>query len=404
MATFFYKALDGEKQLLVGSLAAASREEAAQFLAKKGLSPVTVKEGTETVQVHGRIPLVEKITFCRHLSVMISSGLSLSEGVEVLHAETKHPLMKRILSDIAYGLEQGLQLSTIFERYPEVFESYFLTLTRAGEVSGNLGAVFKYLEQELRSEYQLNSKVKGALMYPAIVFVAMIGIGILMLFFVLPQLAKVFLNLNLPLPLYTKIIFQTSLVISGQAIPVAGGAVLGLILIVIGIRQKWIQEILIRLIQPIPFILHLVQKIDLARFSRIFSTLIRSAVPITEALEISLTSLTWYRYRRLARILPDEIRKGKSFATTVREQKIFPSLMVQMVTAGEKTASLDSALADLATFYEQEVEEELHNLTQILEPLLMLLVGVGVGVMILSIIAPIYSIVGNFQSAAGGGK
>lgn len=402
MATFSYKAIDIEKQLQQGTLVATSREEAAQFLAKKGWTPITVKEGVETVQVHGRIPLVEKITFCRHLSVMISSGLSLSEGVEVLRGETKHALMKRILNDIIYGLEQGLQLSTIFERYPEVFESYFLTLTHAGEVSGNLGAVFKYLEQELRSEYQLNSKVKGALMYPAIVFLAMIGIGILMVFFVLPQLAKVFLNLNLPLPLYTKIIFQTSLVISKQAGLVVGVAITSLGLFIIGIRQKAVQQILIRLIQPLPFILHLVQKIDLARFSRIFSTLIKSAVPITEALEISLSSLTWYRYRQLSEVLPDEIRRGKSFATAIKERKIFPSLMVQMVTAGEKTATLDAALSDLAGFYEQEVEEELHNLTQILEPMLMLLVGVAVGGMILSIIAPIYSIVGNFQSAASG--
>jgi type II secretory pathway component PulF len=332
---------------------------------------------------------------------MLSTGLSLSEGIDVLRRETKNPLMYKILGDMSYSLEQGQQLSSIFERYPDIFEPYFLTLTKAGEMSGKLSDVFKYLESQLKAEYNLNSKVKGALIYPAVIAFAMLGIGLLMFFFVLPQVGRVFLSMNLPLPAITKFMFTTAIALNKQMIPliismfVFGG--IGFYLL----KNKAVKNALFLIVKPIPFIHNLMQKIDLARFCRIFSTLIRSAVPITDALEISFTSLSMMEYRIYAKIFPDEIKRGKSLSTLVRESKAFPSLVIQMVAAGEKTATLDMTLADLATFYEGEVEEEVGNLTQIIEPVLVLCIGVAVGAMILSIISPIYSVVSNLQQAAG---
>ena len=186
-----------------------------------------------------------------------------------------------------------------------------------------------------------------------------------------------------------------------QFIPIVVVSVILTVLVFFGMKKPIAKEIFFKLIQPIPLVRDLIKKIDLARFNRIFSTLLKSSVPITEALEISLSSLTWYQYKLLAKILPEAVRTGKSLSGIMKEQRIFPSLMIQMVTAGEKTGTLDTSLADLASFYEEEVEEELKNLTQIIEPVLMLLVGIAVGVMVLSVIAPIYSVVGSFQQAAG---
>jgi type IV pilus assembly protein PilC len=401
MANFFYKAVDPDKRTTEGNMAAKDKDEVAAILSRRSLTPLLIRETEDHTVVKGAIPAIDKITFCRYMSIMLSTGLSLSEGIEVLRNETKNPLMYKILGDMTYGLEQGQQLSSIFEKYPGVFESYFLTLVRAGEVSGKLAEVFKYLESELRAEYSLNAKVKGALLYPAIVFVAMIAIGILMFFFVLPQIGRVFLNLNLPLPAFTKFMFTFSISLSKQMIPIT---ISGFILTILGflsLRNREVRDRLFSLIRPIPFIKDLIQKIDLARFNRIFSTLIRSAVPITDALEISLSSLSWAQYRAFATEFPDEIKRGKSLSSVIKQSNAFPSLMVQMVAAGEKTATLDTTLGDLASFYEGEVEEEVKSLTQIIEPVLMLFVGIAVGAMILSIIAPIYSVVGNFQQAAG---
>jgi type IV pilus assembly protein PilC len=401
MANFYYKAIDNDKRISEGQMSAKSRDEVAQIIAKKGLSPLVIKITQDKMVFKGSIPQIEKITFCRYLSIMLSTGLSLSEGIDVLRRETKNPLMYKILGDMSYSLEQGQQLSTIFERYPNIFESYFLTLTRAGEVSGKLSEVFKYLESELRSEYSLNSKVKGALLYPAVITMAMLGIGLLMFFFVLPQVGRVFLSMNLPLPPITRFMFEASIALNKQMIPLI---ICGLVLGVIGfylLKNKNVRDALFLIVKPVPFIHNLLVKIDLARFSRIFSTLLKSAVPITDALEISFHSLSMREYRVLATKFPDEIKRGKSLSTLVRESKIFPSLVTQMVAAGEKTATLDVTLADLATFYEGEVEEEVGSLTQIIEPMLVLCIGIAVGAMILSIISPIYSVVSNLQQAAG---
>lgn len=401
MATFSYKALDPDSAVVEGIITAKTRDEAGSILIKRNFTPLAIRISREQGIIHGSIPKIEKIAFCRHLSIMLSTGLPLSEGIDVLRQDSRHPLMRKILSDMSYSLEQGQQLSMIFARYPEVFESYFLTLTQAGEVSGKLADVFKYLETQLRSEYNLQSKVKGALLYPTVVFTAMIAIGILMFFFILPQIGKVFLSLKLPLPAATRMLFEASIVLSGHLVELGIGAIVIVGLFVLLFRQKNIRSVFTNMFHHIPLVHNLLKKVDLARFNRIFSTLLKSAVPITEALEISLTSLALLDYRKYAKEIPDEVRKGRSLSSVVKERRLFPSLMVQMIAAGEKTASIDTMLSDLATFYETEVEEELHGLTQIIEPVLMLLVGIGVGVMILSIIAPIYSVVGNFQEAAG---
>jgi type IV pilus assembly protein PilC len=403
MANFSYKAVDQNKHVTQGQLSGKTRDEIAHMLEKRGLITLVIKPLTEISSSQGSLPVIEKITFCRYLSIMLSTGLSLSEGIDVLRRETKNPLMAKILGDMSYSLEQGQDLSSIFERYPTAFEPYFITLTKAGEVSGKLSEVFKYLESELRSEYSLNSKVKGALLYPAVVFSAMIVMGIMMFFFVLPQIGRVFLSMNLPLPAPTKFLFTSSITLSKQVVPIMiSGVILGIIGF-LSLKNPIVRDGLLAMVRPIPMIHKLLQEVDLARFNRIFSTLIRAAVPITDALEISFTSLTLSEYRACAQTFPDEIKRGRSFSELVKANPSFPSLMVQMVIAGEKTATLDSTLSDLAGFYESEVEEQVKGLTQIIEPVLMLCVGVAVGAMILSIIGPIYSVVGSFQQAGATG-
>ncbi|OGG04943.1 hypothetical protein A2Z33_06640 [Candidatus Gottesmanbacteria bacterium RBG_16_52_11] len=401
MATFSYKAIGPDKKVFTGEISAGDREEAAKFITKNGASLILVREVRHRGLIKGAVPAIEKITFCRYLSVMLSTGLSLSEGIEVLRTETKNPLMAKVLGDMSYNLEQGVELSRIFERYPDVFEPYFLTLTHAGEVSGKLADVFTYLETELRAEYNLSTKVKGALIYPAIVFAAMIGIGVLMFFFVLPQIGRVFLSLKMPLPAFTRYLFTFSITLQRQFVPIILLSVLAAVGGFFALRSKRVRTVFVHAARPVPLIRNLVKKIDMARFCRIFSTLIKSAVPITEALELSLNLLTWPQYRQLALSFPDEMKKGKTLSGLFKESKSFPPLLVQMMAAGERTGTIDTTLADLAGFYEQEVEEEVKSLTQIIEPVLMLFVGIAVGGMILSIIAPIYSVVGNFQQAAG---
>lgn len=401
MALYFYRALDKDGTLIEGSGGGKSEEEVADTLRKKGLRPVSIKETKSEIQIKGTLPAIEKITFCRYISSMLSSGLSLSEGVDVLQEETRNPLMRKILSDISYSLEHGQQLSSVFARYPNVFDSFFLTLVGVGEVSGKLADVFVYLEKGLRAEYSLNQKIKSALLYPTVVFLAMMAVGFLMFFFVLPQIGKVFLNMKLELPLFTRTLFIVSLSLAANTIPIIIGLAAGVVSLILILRTPSGKKTLLRLVSRIPVVKDLLSQIDLARFTRIFSTLVRSAVPITQSLEIALDSFSSSRYRMSISPIKKSVIEGKPLSVSFKKQQVFPALLIQMLAAGEKTGTLDKSLEDLALFYEEKVEEEVKNATQILEPVLILLVGISVGAMILSIIAPIYSVVSSLSNITG---
>ncbi len=397
MAVFSYRITDQSGKLVEGSLSAKNKGEVADILRKKGNKPLVISEQQTLSSMKGTVPMIEKITFCHYVAAMLNAGLSLSDGISVLEQETKHPLMKKIIGDVAYNLEKGQQLSLIFSKYPDVFDQFFLTLVEAGEVSGKLGDVFSYLEKGLRSEYSLQSKIKGALMYPVVVFAVMISVGVLMFFFVLPQIGKVFLNMRMPLPAATRALFTISVALSAQMVPIVIGMVVGLIALVLFARSKSGKKMLLVIASHLPLLSRLMQVTNLARFTRIFSTLLRSAVPITQALEIAVSAFSWNNYQKASKRIVADVAQGKALSVTFKEQQVFPGLLIQMIAAGEKTGALDKSLADLATFYEEKVEEDVKNATQLLEPILILGVGIGVGAMILSIIAPIYSVVSTLQ-------
>jgi len=399
MAIFNYKATDSTNQITKGAISAPNKEEAAQILAKKGLKILTLKAEPVKVDISGQLPDVERITFCRYMGTMLNSGLSLTEGVPVLRQEAKNPLMRQILEDISFHLERGQTLSAALSNYPKAFNKFFITLIKAGEVSGTLSSSFSYLEKQLRAEYSLSQKIKSSMMYPSIVFIAMIGIGFLMFFFILPQIGNVFLNMTIPLPAVTRTLFTVSLAAAKIKFLLMGLIVIAMVALVLFLKRPMGKKIITQIIAPLPVVSRLLQQIDIARFCRIFSTLVASAVPITDALDISLSSLSHPKFKNIAKNITQQVVEGKTVSTAFTTNQIFPPLLTQMIAAGEKSGTLDTSLSDLAGFYEEEVEEAVKKATQLLEPMLMLVVGIGVGAIILMIIAPLYSVVGNLQGA-----
>jgi type IV pilus assembly protein PilC len=398
MPLYSFKASDKTNQVKSGTISAPTAEEIAQILKKRGLNPISIKEAKGSAKVTGTLPAIEKIAFCRYISTLIKSGMSLTEGVPVLKEESKDPLMRQILDDIIYHLEQGQPLSTALKLYPNVFDKFFITLVKAGEISGNLGESFSFLEKSIRAEYSLSQKIKSALMYPTVIIIAMIAIGSLMFFFILPQIGKVFLAMTIPLPTVTKALFTFSVAAAAIRIPIMISFLVGMILLFIFLKKPAGKKITLKILSPMPVINKLLEQIDVARFCRIFSTLVSSAVPIIDALDISLNSLSHPKFDKLDEKIIKEVKQGKSLASSFTTHKVFPPLLIQMISAGEKSGTLDVALADLASFYEEEVSEAVKKSTQLLEPILMLAVGIGVGAMILAIIAPLYSVIGSLQS------
>ena len=398
MPLYSFKASNQDNQVKSGTLSAPSADEISQILKKRGLNPISIKETKANSRISGSLPPVELIAFCRYMATLIKSGTSLSEGVPVLKEESKDLLMKQVLDDLMYYLEQGQPLSTALKQYPNVFNKFFITLIRAGEVSGNLGESFSFLEKSIRAEYSLTQKIKTAMVYPAVIIIAMTAIGFLMFFFVLPQIGTVFLAMTIPLPTVTKTLFTVSITLAAIRIPIIISTLIGSILMFIFIKKPAGKKILLKIFTPLPLINNLMEEIDVARFCRIFSTLVSSAVPIIDAIDISVNSLSHPKYNGLADKFINDVKQGKSLAVTFSSHKVFPPLLLQMISAGEKSGTLDESLGDLASFYEEEVSEAVKKSTQLLEPMLMLVVGIGVGAMILAIIAPLYSVIGQLQT------
>ncbi len=404
MATFEYRVTTPQGQVVQDTLNATDSNSAKQELQGQGFKIVWLKKvSTKKNKKWGNsVPLIEKANLCRYLATMLSAGLSLPESVDVFAHDTSNAKLKEILSTTYTQLQQGKNLSTAFEQYPKVFDPIIIALIKAGELSGTLNESLTYLADFLYDEYKLRQKVKSALMYPIIIVIAMLGVGMLLLFFVLPRMAPVFLSMRVSLPFYTRLIMQVGLFVSDNIIFILPAILAGFVGLVIFLTTALGKKITLATVKVIPAIRRLLNYLDLARFCRILSTLLASGVPINQAMQIVTTSLNQATYQKAVAPFHLELQKGISLADLMRGYpKLFPQITVRMVAAGEKTGSVETMLKDSAEYYDNEVEDILNNFANIIEPVLLLMVGVAVGIMVVSIIGPIYSLVGGLQQQGG---
>ncbi len=402
MPLFTYKVKDAHGKIIEDTMQAASREDVAATLKSEGYQLLTVKSLETNIGslFAGRISLSEKASFCRFMGIMLRSGLPIPEAAEIIREESTNKKMRKILLDVASQTRKGKSFSSVLGQYKNDFDPIFLTMIKAGEQSGTLEQTFDYLTKQLVASYDLSQKVKGSLMYPAVIVIAMVGVGLLMMVFVLPRISAVFLKMDIKIPAATKLILNIGQFM-GTHVPLVLGSV-GLIgfLIVLFLYIQTTRRIIFNLFARLPMASKVIKQIDLARFSRTIATLLKSGVPIMETLNVAADSLREAQIRKKAKGFSLDIAKGESLSEVmVKNRHLFPMIMIQTVKAGEKTGTLEEVLQEVAEFYEREVEYSLKRFTALLEPILMLVVGVAVGVMVVMMISPIYSIVGSLQSA-----
>jgi len=404
MQTFRYKAIQSNGKIIEQSIQARSRDEIVATLRSKKNKIIFVKKESNTSSLVGnKISTIEKANFCRYMAVMLKAGLSISESIDIISSETENKKMKLILQALSFKLQEGGEVSMILAKYPEVFDPIFLALVKAGEQSGSLEKTFEYLSDQLYAVHRLNKKIQGAMMYPAVIISAMFGVGFLMMTFVLPRLSQTFLKMKIPLPLPTKILLETGKFIGDHVLLVflILGLFIGLIAFLFSYHKT--RQFLVSRISNLPIIKNLFRQIDLARFTRTLATLLQSGVSIVSALQIASKTLSQFDMQRVAAQFEKGVSEGKTIADVLStNKKTFPSLMVQTIKTGEKTGTLDSVLMDLSDYYEAELEEKLKEFTTILEPIIMLVIGVAVGAMVIMIIAPIYSVMGQIQGPTKG--
>lgn len=400
MPLFTYKAKDKNGMIIEETIQAANKNEAASFLKTDGLQVLTIKSLEEGFTPWGKkISMSEKSTFCRFMATMLHSGLSISEAAEIIKQESENPRMKKILADIAFQTRKGKSLSLTLSAYKNDFDPIFLTIIKAGEQSGTLEDSFNYLAKQLLASYEFSQKIFGSLMYPAVIITAMFIVGTVMMIVVLPRIADVFLKMNIKLPMMTKLILEFGLFVGGHILLVLLAIVTLFFLLFLTFYLEKTRNIIIIVLTKFPALKKMLNQIDVARFARTLAILLKSGVPIIEALDVTADSLTQPQLKKQAKNFTVGLAKGKSLSAVLEEKDggHFPLIMIQTIKTGEKSGSLEEVLQELADFYEKEVEYQLKRVTTLIEPILMLLIGLVVGTMVILIIAPIYSIIGGLQ-------
>ncbi|MCK4540172.1 type II secretion system F family protein [Candidatus Parcubacteria bacterium] len=340
-----------------------------------------------------KVPLREKLFFVQHLGVMLRSGISLSIAIKTLAKQTENKLFKKVLDDVGAQVEKGNSLAESLDSHKKIFGELFVNMVEAGELSGKLEDVLKQLYLQMKKEHKLISKVKGALTYPAVILLAMFGIGTFMIVFIVPKITCMFDEMNTELPLPTKILIGVS-----DAI-VNNGALSAIIFIVFVvsfikiIRTQKGKFIFQAILLKIPIISTIIKKINLARFARNISSLLKTDIMIIKTFQITANVLGNLHYREALLKMSQKIKQGGKLSDVINAYpNLFTPVVAQMVAIGEETGELDNILVELADFYEEEVDQIMENLPALIEPLLILILGLGVGGVAVAIIMPMYSI------------
>lgn len=389
-----------------GELIAKDEKDLAQELRREGLLITSVKSiedttGGVSVKFFDRftsVPLKEKMVFTRNLAVMVSSGLTVSRAIHNLSLQTKNKRFQKILQTVYEDVQAGKQLSEGLAKYPSVFNELFVNMISVGEVSGNLEEVLDILAVQLEKEHDLLSKVRGALIYPAVIVVAMIGIGILMLTYILPKITQVFQDMEVQLPATTLFIMAMSDFVRNHWIITAGlfvGSILGIHLVAkTDPGRHFFHWLFLRL----PIVGNIVTKVNCARFARIYSSLLKSGVSVINALTIVARTLGNVYYKEALTAGIEEVQKGTELSVIIEKYpKIFPILVPQIIQVGEETGKTETVLQRLAEFYEEEVSQITKNMSSIIEPILMLLIGGSVGFFAVAMLQPMYSVLENIK-------
>lgn len=404
MPTFNYTAVSQSGERKSGNQEAASSSELAKALRDEGFILTSAKTegqarpGFEFKKILGAlnlfagVPLVEKMFFARHLSLMVKAGFSLNKALSVLALQTKNRRFAETILKIEQDVRAGTAFGDALAKYPDIFPDLFVNMVKVGEVTGNLEENLKVLAMQMKKDHELFSRVKGAMIYPCVILVAMGGIGAGMMIFVIPKLTSVFDELNVELPMMTRIVIGLSHFMVNQwwlSLTIIVGAIFAARFI---LKTQAGHQLLDRVILAAPIFGGISKKINSARMARTLSSLIESGVSIVKALEITAATMTNIFFNRAILAASAEVQKGNPLSQNLAQYPdLFMPIVTQMIQVGEETGALGEITKRLAEFYEEEVQNITKGLSTIVEPILMIIIGAAVGFFAISMIQPMYS-------------
>jgi type IV pilus assembly protein PilC len=400
---FTYKAINKAGETLEGSAEANDKFELARMLKAEGKMIVEAEseeEGGGKSSILERIEnmlstvgLREKIVFMRNLAAMIEAGLPLTRALAVLQRQSSNNKFKSIISSINESVNKGSSFSDACSKFPKIFPQIAVSMIRAGEESGKLPESLTIIGEQFQKSYLLRKRIRGALMYPSIIMTAMVAIGILMFIYVVPTLTGVFEELNVELPTSTKIIIATSDFLRDNTVIALILLVVIVILLVLIYKSDRGKRMFEFIFLHIPVIGVLVKQVNAALTSRTLSSLLSSGVKMVDGISITMDVIQNLHFKDVLKDAGERVQKGTQLSKVFSENEdLYPILMGEMVAVGEETGKLSEMLMRIATFYEGEIEQKTKDMSTIIEPILMVVVGIGVGFFAVSMLTPLYSV------------
>lgn len=398
----YYRAVTQDGKTIRGLIEAKDEKEAAFYLRQHKLVPITIMQSdqsglTKFLQLFQKPSGTELVFFTRQLSSMLASGLTLMQALDILKNQIKGAAMSEIVRGMIADIENGKKFSEAIERYPNMFSPIYIALIRTAETSGLLDKVLLRLAETLEKRQELESTIRGALMYPAIVIIMMIVVMTVMMIFVVPQLTVLYDNLNVDLPLPTQIVIAVSTFTTNFWYLV-------IILVFVGIyaAKKWYasepgRRVVDTYLLRVPIFGKLLVQTMMAEFTRTLGLLISSGSLVVDSLLQSSDIVGNVLYKDALSLVAKRVEKGISVGDAMEASPLFPPIVVEMVKIGEQTGKLDESLIKASEYFEREVEQTVKTLTTLMEPIIMIILAFGVGFLIIAVITPIYNLMSSIQ-------
>lgn len=399
---FKYKTVDKEGKESEGSIEAAGRDLAISALQRRGLIVVSIK-GEEEAKPFWKAAFFEKVktrevvVLSRQISTLFAAQVSALQSFRLLASAVENPLLARKLTEVGDDIQAGTTISDALARHSDVFSEFYVSMVKAGEETGALDKTFKFLADYLERQYDLTSKTKNALVYPIFVIFVFFAVMILMFTMVIPKLSEIILESGQDIPFYTKVVIAMSDFFVNYGIFL-------LIFVILLVFYLWRfshtetgKSYLDRLKLSLPGLGTLFKKLYLSRIADNLNTMISSGVPLVRSLEVTADVVGAKTYSDIMTEVKDDVQGGSSLSDAFAKHKDISPIMIAMVKVGEETGALGSVLKTLSDFYEREVYAAVDTLVGLIEPLLMVVLGLGVGILLASVLLPIYDIAGGIS-------
>lgn len=403
MANFKYKVRDKSGRLLSGAIAGDSREAVSENLKKMGYTTISVEESSDislekiSFARFRRVKLDDLVMFTRQLVTLQSAGLPILMSLGAIKEQTESKVLKNAIIRISADIESGLSFSEALIKHPRIFDHLYVNMVKAGEASGMLDEVLERLAS--LSEYQMetNAKIRSATIYPIIVLATLVGAFLVIVTFVLPRFGELFASVKVELPLPTRILLAVNYLIRHYWHLLAAAAVISIFIFRSYISTPWGRLKWDEFKLKVPVFGPLILKITMSRFAHITAALIKSAIPLMQVLELSSKTAGNAIVSRSLDRIRQSVSEGKPMNEAMRQDKIFPPIVTQMVAVGENTGKLDQLLSRISNYFDSQVDYMLKNLTTAIEPLLIFCLGIMVLVMALAIFLPMWNMIQVFR-------